>query len=74
MRFLAGGVLAASMIMLAPAWSIGPTWLALLAAQRWLALEAWCGFALSVSWALRALSAVLFLRASGERLRAASTS
>ncbi len=38
---LAAGVLAATVTMLAPAWSIGPTWLALLAAQRCLALEAW---------------------------------
>jgi hypothetical protein len=73
-RFLAGGVLVATVVMLGPAWSLGPSWLALLLAQRWLVLEAWAGSALAITWLLRALAAVIFLRASGGRLKASSAS
>jgi hypothetical protein len=71
-RFLAGGVLAATVLMLWPAWSSGPMWFALVAAHRRVAFEAWIGWALAITWLLRALSAVVFLRASGGRLRASA--
>ena len=74
MRFLAGGVLLATIALLAPAWSLGPSWFVLLLDHRRLALEAWAGWVLALSWLLRSLWAVVFLRASGGRLQAASRS
>jgi hypothetical protein len=74
MRFLAGGVLAATVVMLGPAWWLGPPWLGALWDQRRLVFEAWVGWALLITWLLRALWAVVFLRASGGRLKASSAS
>ncbi len=50
----------------------GPTYARLLWTQRTLTLEAACGLTLALTWLLRRLAEILFLRASGRRLRATS--
>lgn len=70
MRFLAGGTLLATLVLVAPAWWLGPKYLAVLHAQTPLSIEAWLGTALALTWLLRAVGSLVFLRASGGRLRA----
>jgi len=71
-RFLAGGTLLATLAVVAPAWWLGPPYLAALHAQARLSLEAWLGAALTLTWLLRRVASLVFLRTSGGRLRAAS--
>ena len=72
MRFLAGGTLLATLAMVAPAWWLGPPYLAALHAEARLSLEAWLGAALALTWLLRGVASSVFLRSSGGRLRASS--
>lgn len=70
MRFLAGGTLLATLLMVGPAWWLGPSYLVALQSQARLSVEAWLGLVLALTWLLRAVSSLVFLRASGGRLRA----
>lgn len=72
MRFLAGGTLLATLTVIAPAWWLGPPYLAALQAEARLSVEAWLGITLALTWLLRGVASLVFLRASGGRLRAAT--
>lgn len=72
MRFLAGGTVLATLAVLAPAWWLGPPYLAALHAEWRLSVEAGLGIALALTWLVRGVASLVFLRASGGRLRAAS--
>jgi hypothetical protein len=59
------------LLMLGPlATPAGPTYWRLLQARPALTLEATIGLTLALTWTLRRLAELLFLRASGRRLRA----
>jgi len=73
-RFLAGGTLLATALFVGPAWWFGPPWLHLLQAHGRLTVEAWVGAVLALTWLLRGIAALVFLRSSGGRLRASAQS
>jgi hypothetical protein len=50
----------------------GPTYWQMLATKRSLVTEAAIGLALAMTWTLRRTAELLFLRASGRRLRAST--
>lgn len=73
MIYVRGAVVITLLLFLAPlATPAGPVYGQMLATNRRLVSEAAIGLALATTWTLRRTSELLFLRASGRRLRASA--